>query len=65
MKFTLKNKYTPKAGDERTIQKFALFPICIGKTIIWLENVTIKQKYCPRFSEGIDFSCWENVAFNK
>lgn len=35
----------PDYGDRRTITKFAIFPIKIGREIRWLERVTLEQRY--------------------
>ena len=36
----------PYHGEQRTVTKFALFPIhCINGEAAWLEKVNIKQEY--------------------
>lgn len=51
-------------GTERTITKYAYFPITIGvETRMW-ETVTIRQKYSQKWMamDGLE-QYWENMEF--
>ena len=37
--------YKPIRGAERTIKKFAWYPIVVDSTVYWLEWITIHQSY--------------------
>jgi hypothetical protein len=49
--------------SERTITKFALFPITIDGITKWLEKVTIRQQYQASGAADISFIGWVNVKF--
>lgn len=57
-----------KEYEQRTIEKFLLFPLTIGEETRWLEKVKIRQEY--RYPLMVEYmygkSCWwNNLAFVK
>ena len=58
-------KSNPKVGSKRTISKFAIIPITIGKETRWLENVSIAQEWCESGAADIIFIGWINMNFIK
>ena len=54
MRIHLPNHYQ---GQERTIKRFALFPIRAGHEIRWLEKVYIKQYWLSGWG-------WKNSKFS-
>jgi len=52
-----------ETGAKRTIWKFAIFPITIGKETRWLEKVTIQQTYVRSGCSAGSFSGWSDDTF--
>ena len=55
MRWKIRDKKSPKIGDERTITKFAWLPIKIDNYKVWLEAYDSFQKY-EEVSEVIDMT---------
>lgn len=53
----------PKVGDERKIRKFLLFPCRIRNQIVWLETVTVNQKYIKYDTMIPEFGIVENMKW--
>ena len=51
---------SPKEGEFRVIKRFALLPITIRETTVWLETCFIKQKFL--FHVNGQF-LWSNKEF--
>ena len=51
-----------KIGDERTVRRFAFWPIWIGTEWRWLEIVYLSQYY--KKCNNLPFGCaWANIGF--
>jgi len=62
MRWVIKEKVRPTPGDTRTVSRFLWFPRKIGREMVWLETVQVKQIYDYSWALHKDYE-WCNMEF--